>query len=95
MDEKKPCKFCERLAWWKENSPKGENGLYTTFQVSLITKTHRKGAGVCGTVTHRAGQLNFCPECGRILKKKRDRPEDDPRFAQHFLSMEHDMAMEE
>lgn len=42
MDEKKPCKFCERLAWWKENSPKGENGLYTTFQVSLITKTHRK-----------------------------------------------------
>ena len=38
MDEKKPCKFCERLEWWKENSPKGENGLYTTFQVSLITK---------------------------------------------------------
>lgn len=31
MDEKKPCKFCERLAWWKKNSPKGENGLYTTF----------------------------------------------------------------
>lgn len=62
MDEKKPCKFCERLAWWKKNSPKGENDLYTTFQVSLITKTHRKGAGVCGTVTHRAGQLNFCPE---------------------------------
>lgn len=77
MDEKKPCKFCESLAWWKKNSPKGEDGLYITFQVSLITKTHRKGAGVCGTVTHRAGQLNFCPECGRILKKKR-KPSDEP-----------------
>ena len=46
MSEEKPCKFCESLAWWKENSPKGKDGLYTTFQVSLITKTHRKGAGV-------------------------------------------------
>ena len=77
MSEEKPCKFCERLAWWKENSPKGKDGLYTTFQVSLITKTHRKGAGVCGTVTHRASQLNFCPECGRALKKKRE-PRDKP-----------------
>lgn len=22
MDEKKPCKFCERLKWWKEHEPK-------------------------------------------------------------------------
>lgn len=21
MDEKKPCKFCERLAWWKKKFP--------------------------------------------------------------------------
>lgn len=38
MSEEKPCKFCESLAWWKENSPKGKDGLYTTFQVSLIKK---------------------------------------------------------
>ena len=77
MDEKKPCKFCERLKWWKEHEPKDDPDLYTTYQVSLITKKHRKHMGVRGVITHRAGPLNFCPECGRILKKKRE-PKDEP-----------------
>lgn len=29
MDEKKPCKFCERLKWWKEHEPKDDPELYT------------------------------------------------------------------
>lgn len=77
MDEKKPCKFCERLKWWKEHEPKDDPDLYTTYQVSLITKNHRKHMGVRGVITYRAGPLNFCPECGRILKKKRE-PRDKP-----------------
>lgn len=38
---------------------------------------------------------NFCPVCGRNLLKYRDHPEDDPRFAEQTLWMEHDLAMDE
>ena len=62
---------CSELKWWKEHEPKDEPDLYTTYQVSLITKTRRKHMGVRGVVTHRAGPLNFCPECGRPLKRKK------------------------
>lgn len=77
MDEKKPCEFCERLKWWKEHEPKDDPDLYTTYQVSLIIKKYRKHMGVRGVIPHQAGPLNFCPECGRILKKKRE-PSDEP-----------------
>lgn len=38
---------------------------------------------------------NFCPVCGRNLLKYRDHPEDDPRFAEQTLWLEHDLAMDE
>ena len=67
-DGKSDCEFCKSLHWWKNHELNGE-GLYTTYKVSLITETRRKGGGFCGNVTHEAGPLNFCPECGRTLKK--------------------------
>lgn len=38
---------------------------------------------------------NFCPVCGRNLLRYRDHPEDDPRFAEQTLWLEHDLAMDE
>ncbi len=36
---------------------------------------------------------NFCPVCGRDLRPVS--PESDPSLAEHFLWLEHDLAMDE
>lgn len=43
--------------------------LYTKYYVCLYERTLRKGCGLASTYTHKRRPLNFCPECGRQLKK--------------------------
>ena len=63
------CKFCEDYEWSKKHRPKTGRELYTKYYVCLYERTLRKGCGLASTYTHKRRPLNFCPECGRQLKK--------------------------
>ena len=65
------CQFCEDYEWSKKHRPKTGRELYTKYYVCLYERTLRKGCGLASTYTHKRRPLNFCPECGRQLKKKR------------------------
>lgn len=69
------CRFCYDLAAqkyvrkrFKKDWPKG---FYEAYKVSLVCSTYRKGVGQCGSLTLRSRPLNFCPECGRPIKKRK------------------------
>ena len=67
------CKFCEEYNQIKEifkeiPLPKG---MYRHYKVRLyVYSTRNRQRG--GTITYRARPLNFCPECGKSLKKKKE-----------------------
>jgi len=63
------CQFCEDYEWSKKHRPKTGRELYTKYYVCLYERTLRKGCGLTSTYTHKRRPLNFCPECGRQLKK--------------------------
>ena len=79
------CVFCESLdesKWIDErlarNDPDPECELEQRYSVAIVKRTFLKGSEGCrGTMTdygyrRRADgyPLNFCPECGRDLKRK-------------------------
>lgn len=77
------CQFCEDYEWSKKHRPKTGRELYTKYYVCLYERTLRKGCGLASTYTHKRRPLNFCPECGRQLKKtkrrmKRERSHSGP-----------------
>lgn len=67
------CQFCEDYEWSKKHRPKTGGELYTKYYVCLYERTLRKGCGLASTYTHKRRPLNFCPECGRQLKKTKKR----------------------
>lgn len=69
------CKFCEDYEWSKKHRPKTGRKLYTKYYVCLYERTLRKGCGLASTYTHKRRPLNFCPECGRQLKKTKKEDE--------------------
>lgn len=72
------CQFCEDYEWSKKHRPKTGRELYTKYYVCLYERTLRKGCGLASTHTHKRRPLNFCPECGRQLKKtKKTKKEDE------------------
>ena len=56
------CQFCEDYEWSKKHRPK-------------TGREFRKGCGLASTYTHKRRPLNFCPECGRQLKKTKKEDE--------------------
>lgn len=69
------CQFCEDYEWSKKHRPKTGRELYTKYYVCLYERTLRKGCGLTSTYTHKRRPLNFCPECGRQLKKTKKEDE--------------------
>lgn len=69
------CQFCEDYEWSKKHRPKTGRELYTKYYVYLYERTLRKGCGLASTYTHKRRPLNFCPECGRQLKKTKKEDE--------------------
>lgn len=69
------CQFCEDYEWSKKHRPKTGRELYTKYYVCLYERTLRKGCGLTSTYTHKRRPLNFCPECGRQLKKAKKEDE--------------------
>lgn len=59
----------------KKHRPKTGRELYTKYYVCLYERTLRKGCGLASTYTHKRRPLNFCPECGRQLKKTKKEDE--------------------
>jgi hypothetical protein len=82
-NEKIMCKFCESLNYEKQYARESnrnrdkEDKLKHSYNVALITHTWTKRRGkrkACRTVDYRnqgiGYQLNYCPECGRMLKRE-------------------------
>lgn len=69
------CHFCEDYEWSKKHRPKTGRELYTKYYACLYERTLRKGCGLASTYTHKRRPLNFCPECGRQLKKTKKEDE--------------------
>ena len=80
------CKFCEAYEWKKkyEKATRAQYPNYVRrYSVALIDRIFIKGrkGGSCSTgVDYRyrgcGYQLNFCPECGKPLKRIRKKKED-------------------
>lgn len=49
-------------------------GIYHKLKVSLVVQTYLKGHGCKGRYTLPPVDLNFCPECGKPLKRHRNTP---------------------
>ena len=73
------CKFCEAMESHRKVDvimKKHEPAVYYQYSVAIVKRLFRKGSkGVRATNTDYRYRgcgyaLNFCPECGRDLKKK-------------------------
>jgi len=73
--KKGECAFCYDLALQKylrkQSRKEMPPGFYDVYKVSLICMTYRKGYGRRSTLECRCRPLNFCPECGRPMKKRK------------------------
>ena len=71
-----PCPFCKTLQmckenddWYRENSPRHKDGWHE-YKASLVTESYCKNVDWCtGTVSYQPEELNFCPTCGKKIKK--------------------------
>lgn len=69
------CKFCYDLELMKHLARKarrGAQGFYNTYTAALVQATYKRGSGKRASITLKARPLNFCPECGRPLKRKKE-----------------------
>lgn len=83
--EDKTCAFCESLesrkhirAIWKKHGDEFDKGLRDEYTVALVVHTWHKDRGKRNagrTTDYRyrglGYKLNFCPECGRGLKRRK------------------------
>lgn len=86
------CEYCEMIRPGKENEKElvGDEWAQLHIGCDEDYKIYLKANGIYDVTWYP----NFCPVCGRNLLKYRDHPEDDPRFAERFLWLEHDLAMD-
>lgn len=87
------CEYCEMIRPGEENEKElvGDEWAQLHIGCDEDYKIYLKAKGIYDVTWYP----NFCPVCGRNLLKYRYHPEDDPRFAEHFLWLEHDLAMDE
>lgn len=87
------CEYCEMIRPGEENEKElvGDEWAQLHIGCDEDYKIYLKANGIYDVTWYP----NFCPVCGRNLLKYQDHPEDDPRFAEHFLWLEHDLAMDE
>lgn len=87
------CEYCEMIRPGEENEKElvGDEWAQLHIGCDEDYKIYLKANGIYDVTWYP----NFCPVCGRNLLKYRDRPEDDPRFAEQTLWLEHDLAMDE
>lgn len=86
------CEYCEMIRPGEENEKElvGDEWAQLHIGCDEDYNIYLKASGIYNVTWHP----NFCPVCGRNLLKYRDHPEDDPRFAEHFFWLEHDLAMD-
>ena len=71
------CRFCYMLSYQKcleRDSGMHKEGFYQEYKAALtvITKKHGEQRGTeWGRSTHKRRPLNFCPECGREIRRRR------------------------
>ena len=75
--KKGDCRFCYDVQLQKfiiRTTPQNlkDKGIYHKLKVALVVHTYLKGYGCKGRYTLRPLDLNFCPECGKPLKKHRN-----------------------
>ena len=65
------CRFCEEYEWIKrdKNKIKSELNANQKIRVRMFEYATRSRMRVF-THNHRTHKLNYCPECGRSLKRK-------------------------
>ena len=78
------CEFCSDYEWHRNyeklknrehnKDPKRTFNLRTTFGVSIVERTWRYGGNGnyinrAGTYSHGSYPINYCPVCGRELKR--------------------------
>lgn len=87
------CEFClalaghkEAAAFWRKYDKNGIGRVKCEYNVALVIRTWdpERGKAHAGRTTdyrHRGigFKLNFCPECGAELKRKRSRREENHR----------------
>lgn len=65
----KPCRFCEELRAAK-NRTAGEFGTNAYIKWNAALEESRYIDSIyLGTTTYRNHKLNYCPECGRNIRK--------------------------
>lgn len=73
--QKGDCKFCYDLALQKYLRKRSHKdmppGTYEVYKAALVCMTYIKGYGRRSVLTNRSRTLNFCPECGRPLTKRK------------------------
>ena len=73
------CKFCEYYEymklWYKNHYREGRKNDYSA---ALITRSWFKeyGSKRASTITSRRYSLNYCPECGKPLKRRKNVKKD-------------------
>lgn len=87
------CEYCEMIRPGEENEKElvGDEWAQLHIGCDEDYKIYLKANGIYDVTWYP----NFCPVCGRNLLRYRDHPEDDPRFAEQTLWLEHDLAMDE
>ena len=73
------CQFCHKVAMRKfserfRDSESKEQGFYLQFQASLVIYDKKRGdkSGMTrGRTIYESRPLNYCPECGKALKRRR------------------------
>lgn len=78
------CKFCTDYEWSRDHAKKSNQehnndpdrtfNLRTIFKVAIVERTWRYGGNGnyinrAGTHTHGSYPINYCPMCGRELKR--------------------------
>ena len=85
------CEYCEMIRPGEENEKElvGDEWAQLHIGCDEDYKIYLKANGIYDVTWCP----NFCPVCGRALRPVS--PESDPSLAEHFLRLEHDLAMDE
>lgn len=68
----KPCKFCAELRSLKEINAEERSPFFNLmhkYSVALVDRVYRDSTPG-GTTTYYGHKLNYCPQCGRNLRKE-------------------------
>lgn len=78
------CRFCKDYKWWRKRSRKDNEkhnkdpdrtfNLRSYFEVTIVERTFRYGGNRkyvnrAGTMMRGRYPINYCPVCGRELKR--------------------------